>query len=153
MAGLSFGAKANILLSLLNRSPEGKVGAALVAQAQQVAERNSFIHSLFSVDENRENFTRVRREVRNSLDVSLKTFSPQDMETHTDNFFTKFSEIQDHFKVWDIQLNEYQQAIESFAKAPVTPGSPRPSTPPSSSPSKKESPAQRRSRNRNPKGE
>ncbi|MGB6490498.1 MAG: hypothetical protein WBF10_03480 [Methylovirgula sp.] len=127
---LGFGAKSNVLLALLNRSPEEKQKVQLITEAIQVAERNGFAHGFISVSADSETFTLVRREVKGSLEVKPKAFSALQMQKHLFVFMGKFAQAQQAFSISDDDLIKYQREVESFAKAHPTPksSSPRPAT-------------------------
>jgi len=146
-AGLGFGAKFAILRGLLNRTDAGRVGTTLIAQAQQIAERNSFAHSFLSVDATKQHFTQTRREVKDTLTVRLKRYSVETMEKQKDDFFAKFAEAQKHFGITDADLDAYTREIESFAKAPEAPASPLPESPASSHSPRQQRRAEQRAQN------
>lgn len=128
-AGLGFGAKVAIAESLLNRTASGNTGAAVLAAAHAISERNGFAHSFISVNDAGTIFTQVRREVRTSLTVKPKAFTTLAMQKHANEFYAKFEEAQTYFGITDEMLIKYQREIESFAKAPATPATRRRESP------------------------
>jgi hypothetical protein len=149
-AGLGFGAKVAIANALLARKNDAE-GVRLISQVQQAAERNSFAHSFLSIDSAHENFTQVRREVKKSLSVRLKKFSPRDMQAHTNAFFAKYAEAQKHLGITDAAMVRYQQKVESFAPVPKVPEAPPLESPTSYRSSKRKYRAERRAQKRQPK--
>jgi hypothetical protein len=124
-ASVGFGAKHNILGALMTPTEEGQRKYKIVQEAIQLAERNSFAHGFISVDEARERFVLVRREVKGSLEVRPKDFSPLLMQKHAHLFFGKFEEAMQAFGITDHDLIKYQREVESFAKPPQAPNSSR----------------------------
>jgi hypothetical protein len=125
-ASVGFGAKHNILGALLVQTEEGKRKYAIAQEAINLAERNGFAHGFISVSEDDERFTLVRREVKGSLQVKPKVFTPLAMQRHSHTFLAKFEEAQKAFEITDYDLIEYQREVESYAKPDQVPRSNRP---------------------------
>jgi hypothetical protein len=125
-ASIGFGAKCHILGALLIDTEEGKRKYSLILQVVQLAERNSFVHGFISVSDDAKSFTLVRREVKGSLEIRPKIFTPLLMQKHLHIFGQKMEEAQSLFSITDADLIKYQREVESFAKASQAPDTPRP---------------------------
>ena len=145
-ASLGFGAKSNVLLTLLNRTPAGKQKAQLISEAIQLAERNGFAHGFISVSADSETFTLVRREVKGSLEVKPRALSALQMQRHLYIVMGKFAEAQTAFSISDDDLIKYQREVESFAKAPPIPKSSSPRSATNFREAKRESRRERKAR-------
>jgi hypothetical protein len=138
-AGLGFGAKVHIACSLLNSRPnkETKRTVALLKEAQQLAERNSFAHGFFLINRATEKFELIRREVKDTYHARLREFDFDIMAKHTARFISKVNEFQSYAAISERDFLEYVKDIEAHALTLASLGKPLPESRTSSAKAKK----------------
>jgi hypothetical protein len=110
--GLMFGPKISILYSLLSRHEEvDQVGISLLRTCQETANRNSFAHGFFFDNQNRDQLSLIRREVKYEYFVSSKEIGLKQMARHVLKFLELFRDVAIHFKVSIADLHEYSKSI------------------------------------------
>lgn len=115
-ASVGFGAKSNIIQSLVIGLPDGPDKCKKIREAIECAERNSFAHGFVSVDEAGNIFTLTSRSVKVSLEVKPKQFSAIDMQRHMYVFGEKFDAVISAFGISEQDLIIYQREVESYGK-------------------------------------
>lgn len=110
-AGLGFGAKVNVLFSLLSRDEKNDAKIAAVRKAHQMAERNSFAHGFLFRDDEIERYCLVRREVKDRYAVKSKNLNSASMTEHALDFGALFSAAMSALKITEADLDSYAQSI------------------------------------------
>lgn len=110
-ASLGFGAKANILYSLLNDAGGHEEGIRLLKTAQNIAKRNTFSHGFLFCDLNERRFHLISREVKDKYKVKKKSMSFDEMEHHASQFGEAFTAVKAHFKVKLSEIDNYALLI------------------------------------------
>lgn len=129
--GLGFGAKVNILYSLIADGDE--VGKKLLRDAQNIAARNDFAHGFITKTPVPYQFKLIRRDVKDALTVRVKPLGFEEMAEHGIKVADAFHAVQAHFGVSDEDLDAYARAIESHSSIRASQAKPRPARPTNSS--------------------
>lgn len=141
-AGLGFGAKANILYSLLSRNDANADGITLIKRAQTVAERNSFAHGFLMYDGDLDTFKIIKREVKDTYQPKAKNLTNGGMSDHRGQFSRAVEAVSECFKITTDELNDYAEAIAADASARASQDKPHPQSQTNSSKAKRKSRAQ-----------
>lgn len=136
-SSLNFGAKMNILVSLLNREPADTTGITLLKNVQTKAERNSFAHGFFRVDADRHTFALIRREVKDRYVVRRKRYGFKEADNHLQDFIESLTAVDNHFNVTEHDKSDFGRQIEEHVLAQEAQGKTLPEFPTSSEKAKK----------------
>ncbi len=110
-ASLGFGAKINILCSLLHDKRGNEKGIKLLRDAQNIAARNSFAHGFIIDNQHTGRFDLIKRDVKDRYKISKKSLSSIAMGYHTISFSEAFSAVTEHFNVSHDQIDRYAHSI------------------------------------------
>jgi hypothetical protein len=110
-AGLGFGAKTNVLYSLLSRDENNESKVAAVKEAQRLAVRNSFAHGFLFRDDEIARYCLVRREVKERYSIKSRNLDSATMTEHGLDFGALFSAAMNALKITEADLDSYAQSI------------------------------------------
>ena len=125
-AGLGLGAKMAIAKSLLNERPQGTPTIKLLKEAQTLAERNSFAHGFFLIEQGTATFELIRREVEDTYTARVRKMDCDAMAKHAAQFTAKVNELQKCASVSNADLADYTKHVEARALALASQDKPRP---------------------------
>jgi hypothetical protein len=110
---LTYAAKSNILLALLNLNQANSAAVTAIRAAQAAAERNDFVHSFITHAGSFGLMRLVRREVKNGkYKVDSREVGKVSMQNHGDNFARAFQKACAVVSISDDDVDAYTRAIE-----------------------------------------
>ncbi len=112
---LGFGAKINLLYSLLNRHPSYAEGVALLRKMHTIAERNALAHGMMLSPPDKSHFILFKRDVKEKYTVTPKAFTAETMKERVQEVLSARLAAQDWFGVSQGEIDQYGQSIAADA--------------------------------------
>ncbi|SRR5258706_3054634 len=115
---LNYSAKSNMLFALLKLKKHDPIALAALREAQNIADRNDFVHSFLTHAEGISRMHLVRRDVKGGkYKVDIREVNTISMDKHGFDFQSAFQKAADLNGIRDEDVDAYVLEIESHAQA------------------------------------